>query len=74
MAPLYPIDDGFVLEGWDNIPPMRKDFDTKKYVEETYYPRDGRTTKDPSEHMEEKLYPVEAEVKKSIASTVRKNK
>lgn len=66
------IDDGFVLEGWDNIPPMRKDFDTRKYSDETYYPRDGRSTKDPTVHMAEKLYPVEEEVKKEISKTVRK--
>ncbi len=48
--------ESFLLEGWTEIPPMRRDFDTKKYSEETYFPREGRTTKDPSEHMREKLY------------------
>ncbi len=49
--------ENFVLEGWDNIPPMRRDFDTKKYAEETFYPRPGRETHDPTEYMKKKLYP-----------------
>ena len=53
------IDDGFVLEGWDNIPPMRRDFDTVKYNEETFFPRPGRESKDPAQYMKEKLYPEE---------------
>ncbi len=32
----------FALEDWDEMPPMRKDFDTKKYALETYYQRPGR--------------------------------
>ena len=32
----------FFLEDWDNIPPMRRDFDTRKYVNETYDWRPGR--------------------------------
>jgi NADH-quinone oxidoreductase subunit C len=68
------VNEPFALEGWRGIPPMRKEFDTKKYSEETYFPRPGRYTKDNIAHMEEKLYPVEAEVKKGIAQTVRKNK
>ena len=27
----------FILEGWPHIPPMRKDFDTEKFVKEHYY-------------------------------------
>ncbi len=53
------VDEPFLLEGWDNIPPMRREFDTKKYSEETYFPRPGRTTNDPAEHMKKKLYPNE---------------
>ena len=53
------VDDPFLLEGWDNIPPMRRDFDTKKYAEETYFPRPGRETNDPAEYMKQKLYPDE---------------
>ena len=68
------VEEPFALEGWKGMPPMRKDFDTLKYSEETYFPRPGRYTKDNVAHMEEKMYSVEAEVKKEIAKTVRKNK
>lgn len=51
------VDDNFILEGWDNIPPYRRDFDTKKYSEETYFPRPGRETNDPATYMKSKLYP-----------------
>lgn len=54
--------DPFALEGWDALPPMRRDFDTRKYSEETYYPRPGRSTTDPSERMREKLYPGRADL------------
>ncbi len=50
------LNDPFILEDWDGIPPYRRDFDTKKYSEETYFPRPGRTTNDPSEHMKNQLY------------------
>ena len=53
------VNDSFILEGWDNIPPYRRDFDTKKYSEETFFPREGRTTNDPTEYMKKKLYPDE---------------
>jgi len=32
----------FILEDWQEIPPMRRDFDTKKYAQETYATRPGR--------------------------------
>ena len=32
----------FILEDWDQIPPMRKEFDTHKYAAETFYSRPGR--------------------------------
>lgn len=53
------VDKPFILEGWQEIPPYRRDFDTKKYSEETYFPREGRTTNDPSDYMKQKLYPNE---------------
>ena len=57
------VDDPFILESWgNNPPPMLKDFDTKKYSEETFYPREGRSTKDPRKHMQEKLYPEDESV------------
>ncbi len=45
------VDESFILEGWDDIPPYRRDFDTKKYSEETFFPRPGRKTNDPAEYM-----------------------
>jgi NADH-quinone oxidoreductase subunit C len=53
------VDESFLLEGWDDIPPMRREFDTKKYSEETYFPRPGRETHDPAAYMKQKLYPDE---------------
>ena len=53
------VDESFILEGWDEIPPMRRDFDTYKYSEETYFPREGRGTNDPATYMKTKLYPNE---------------
>jgi NADH-quinone oxidoreductase subunit C len=51
------IEENFILEGWDDIPPMRREFDTKKYSEETFFPREGRISYDPATYMKEKLYP-----------------
>jgi NADH-quinone oxidoreductase subunit C len=50
------VDEEFILEGWDDIPPMRREFDTKKYSEETYFPRPGSKSYDPREYMKNKLY------------------
>ena len=36
------INDPLIMEYWDDIPPYRRDFDTKKYSEDTYFPREGR--------------------------------
>jgi NADH-quinone oxidoreductase subunit C len=51
------VDESFVLEGWDEIPPMRREFDTREYSERTYFPRPGRSTAETKAHMKEKLYP-----------------
>jgi len=51
------VDEDFLLEGWDEIPPMRKEFDTRAYAEKTFFPRPGRKSTDPRTHMQEKLYP-----------------
>ena len=59
------MEEELILEGWKGIPPMRRDFDTKKYSEETFFPRPGRFTEDPRVYME-KNYPVEAELKKDV--------
>jgi len=53
------IDDDFILEGWNDIPPYRRDFDTLKYSQENYEHRSGRETHDPATHMKHKLYPEE---------------
>jgi len=50
------VDEEFILEGWDDIPPYRRDFDTLKYSEERFFPREGRVKKDPKEYMSKKLY------------------
>jgi NADH-quinone oxidoreductase subunit C len=55
------VGQSFILESWDNMPPMRRDFDTREYSEKTYYARPGRETRDPAEHMRRELYPSEAE-------------
>ncbi len=68
------LNEPMILEGWDNIPPMRKEFDTKKYSEETYFPRTGRASCDPVKIMEKKLYRIEAEVKHEIKRIVRNNR
>jgi NADH-quinone oxidoreductase subunit C len=51
------VNDDFILEGWREIPPYRRDFDTLKYSNETFAPRPGRETRDPAQHMKEQLYP-----------------
>ncbi len=48
--------ESFVLEGWEDMPPMRRDFDTNEYSERTFYPREGRSTKDPTKQMKDKMY------------------
>ena len=55
------VNEPLILEYWDDIPPYRRDFDTKKYSEETYFPREGRSSNDPADYMKEKLYPNEGE-------------
>lgn len=51
------VDESFILEGWDDLPPYRRDFDTKKYSEDTFFPRPGRKSNDPAQYMKSKLYP-----------------
>jgi NADH-quinone oxidoreductase subunit C len=50
------IEKDFILEGWEGTPPYRREFDTKQYSEDTYFPRPGRSTNDPTEYMKKKLY------------------
>lgn len=56
------MEEPFILEGWDGPPPYRRDFDTLKYSEETYFPRPGRVKTDPAEYMKEKMYPEDSDV------------
>ncbi|MCK5823858.1 MAG: NADH-quinone oxidoreductase subunit C [Ichthyobacteriaceae bacterium] len=51
------VNDSFILEGWDDMPPNRRDFDTKQYAEDTFFPRGGRVTHDPATYMREQLDP-----------------
>jgi len=51
------VNDDFILEGWNDIPPYRRDFDTLKYSKENFSERPGRESKDPAEHMKQQLYP-----------------
>jgi len=53
------VDKPFILESWKEIPPYRRDFDTKEYSEKTYFPRPGRESNDPATYMKSKLYPDE---------------
>ncbi|HKK48212.1 MAG TPA: NADH-quinone oxidoreductase subunit C [Alkalispirochaeta sp.] len=55
------LQDDFALEGWEDIPPMRKEFDTREYSERVYYTRPGRAKTDNRGYMKEKIYPSEAE-------------
>jgi NADH-quinone oxidoreductase subunit C len=51
------LDEDFCLEGWDQIPPMRREFDTKKFSSERFGHREGRVSEEPREHMKVTLYP-----------------
>lgn len=51
------VDEEFILEGWSEIPPYRRDFDTRKYAEEAFAARPGRETHDPAQHVKQELYP-----------------
>ena len=54
------VDEPFILEGWTDIPPYRRDFDTKAFSEQAFNHRPGRETHDPARHMKQRLYPSEA--------------
>ncbi len=51
------VEEDFILEGWIDLPPYRRDFDTKKFSDENYNHRPGRETHDPAEYMKQQLYP-----------------
>lgn len=50
------VNEAMILEGWTGPPPMRRDFDTKLYSEETYSNRQ-RSHHEPEEYMKQQLYP-----------------
>ena len=50
------LDDDFCLEGWDQIPPMRKEFDTVAYSQERFFDRPGRNSEDPRERMKQIMW------------------
>ena len=50
------VSEEFILEGWEHTPPMRREFDSKKFSEETYFPRPGSKSHSPREYMKQKLY------------------
>jgi len=51
------VNEDFILEGWRDIPPYRRDFDTKAFSDKFYKQRPGRKTNDPEKYMKDKLYP-----------------
>lgn len=51
------VHDDFILEGWNDIPPYRRDFDTLKYSQDNFSERPGRETHDPAQYMKQQLYP-----------------
>ena len=53
------LNESFILEGWDDIPPMRRDFNTKQYSADTYFPREREKTNDPKEYMQKQMHPKE---------------
>jgi len=53
------VNEPFILEGWHEIPPYRRDFDTKAFAQKFYHQREGRETIDPLVHMKNNLYPNE---------------
>lgn len=54
------LNEEFVLEGWQDLPPYRRDFDTKKFSDANFNHRPGRETTDPAAHMKAQLYPGDA--------------
>ncbi|ATG46241.1 NADH-quinone oxidoreductase subunit C [Celeribacter ethanolicus] len=52
------VDEEFILEGWTDLPPYRRDFDSLAYSQQTYNDLPGRKTHDPRDHMKKALYPT----------------
>ncbi len=51
------LNDDFCLEGWDQIPPMRREFDSAAFSTERFTFREGRASEEPREHMAHEIYP-----------------
>ncbi len=51
------VHEDFILEGWNDIPPYRRDFDTLKFSEHNFSQREGRETHDPAHYMKQQMYP-----------------
>jgi NADH-quinone oxidoreductase subunit C len=49
------VDESFILEGWQEIPPYRRDFDTLAFAERSFNHRPGRESHDPATHMRRRL-------------------
>lgn len=47
--------EDFILEGWQDLPPYRRDFDTLRYARETFNERPGRESMDPATFMAEQF-------------------
>jgi NADH-quinone oxidoreductase subunit C len=46
------VNEDFILEGWQAMPPYRRDFDTLKYAQTHFAERPGRETHDPQAYMQ----------------------
>lgn len=51
------VEEEFILEGWGDMPPYRRDFDTLAYSRQTYAEREGRESEDPRAAMKRQMYP-----------------
>jgi NADH-quinone oxidoreductase subunit C len=50
------LEEDFCLEGWDDIPPMRREFDTAAYSTE-HFGHGERSTEEPRQYMKVQFYP-----------------
>ena len=50
------IEEDFCLEGWDQMPPLRRDFDTRAFSTERFGHRD-RQSEEPRQYMKVQFYP-----------------
>jgi NADH-quinone oxidoreductase subunit C len=52
------MEEEFILEGWEDMPPMRREFDTMRFSEDNFGNLEGRSSEEPREHMHQNLYPL----------------